>query len=226
MDRDERKIKGLLSSEKSILEKCPDLSELASLIDCSLPPESEDKVREHLSNCSTCQELVRLSLELGEEVPGSVPERALAKAVSVFCPTTGQRALQFLKSIFKGRTASPESLALSPAFVFRGAIPARAALGLSGYFQEFGPYRAEIETEQVGEGNWQVRVWVEEKGRKKFARGIRVSINNKDRELESLILDKGGAVFELVPTGAYQVEFWKQGKRLAGIIIRLKGEVK
>jgi len=226
MDREERKIKELMSPVKSIAGKCPDLSELSALVDGTLEPEAEEKIREHLANCANCLEMMRINLELEEEVPGSVPERLAVRAKSLFRPNFIRQAINVFGGILKGRAETLEPSSLRPAFAFRGAIPAKAALGLSGYFQEFGPYRAEIEVEQTSENKWQVLVWGEDKASKKPARGIRVSINNKERELESLILEKGRAVFELLPAGEYQVEFWKQGKKLAGIIIRMKGEGK
>ncbi len=223
MDREERKIKELLSRMEPGKGPCPELDELTALLEGGLNPGEEEKVREHLSSCVNCRELARIGLELEDEVLGPASEKALLRAKTLFEPGLAQRAGRFLAGLVSGPR---EAVELKPAFSFRGNVAAKAAQGLAGYFQEFGSYRAEIEVEQIGEDQWQVLVWVFDRESKKPARGIRVSLRNRERELESLMVERGRAVFEPLPAGPYRMEFQKQGKVLAGILIRMKGEGK
>jgi len=226
MDREERKMKEILSGIKLRQQGCPELEELNALIEGTLSDSEAERIREHLANCSDCLEKVRIEFLLEEEDLIPVPLKALEQAKSLFHPGVFRGAVNFIWNLFRAGEESRKLLPFKPAFAFRGAHPAKASQGLSGYLQEFGNYRAEVEVEQVNGQQWQVFVWVEQKDNRKPARGIRVSLMSQERELESLMLDRGRAVFEPVPAGEYRLSFQKLGKSIGGLIIRMKEEEK
>ena len=226
VERDDREVKRLLSEIKEQGQVCPDFVELAEFLDGGLDTAEEEKIRSHLANCSSCLEKVRIGLRLEDEVTGSADEAILNLAKSLFKPTLIQRFKSLLKYIIKDRFLTKGQISTEPAFAFRGISPARVSLGLNRYFQEFGPYKAEVEVEEIEKGKWQIGVFVEERDGNKPVKGIRVSISDYGQILESLILEDGKAVFEPVFQGRYQIGFHSRGCFLGGLSINLKGDEK
>lgn len=238
MDREDIKIKEILKklrTESFMASKspsninqqgCPDLAELSALMDGLLSSEEAESIKAHLADCPVCQELMKIALEIREEPPSLIPAKILDKAKSLFKPGLFQRLNNFWEQIRRRATRVPGLSELRPALSLRGIALMKTQLETSRYFQVFGDYQAEVEVVEVEENKWQVSLLVKEKRGQKPARGIRISIRNYFRELESLMLDQGRVVFEPVPPGEYQLEFRKQGKILAGLLIRMKGERK
>jgi hypothetical protein len=217
MDNLEKKIKELLDQSGAGKETCPDELELAALIEGTLEPEHEQQVRVHLTQCEKCFDLVRINLALAENGSSAVPVPALEKAKSIFKPTTLQRVRQFL-------SGSPQAApGLAPAFALRGNELAHST-GLSSHVKDLGPYRAEVEVEKNLDDSYQVRVWVYDRSTKTTVSGMRASLKDQDHELESLVIEKGRAIFEPVPEGDYLLKISHQSMFLGGLAIRLKGK--
>jgi len=221
MDSLEKKIKKLISQPGAAKEACPDALALCALIQGTLAQEDELRVKSHLTQCSDCFELVRISLDLEENGSSAVPLSALEKARSIFSPTIFQRARQF----FAGTGDQEYAAGLAPAFAVRGAEFARST-GLSSYVKELGPYRAEVEVEKNLDDSYQIRVWVYDRSTRKTVSGMRASLKDRDHEMESLVIEKGRALFEPVPEGEYLLKISHQAMFLGGIVISLKGEGK
>ena len=221
MDSLEKKIKKLISHPGAAKEACPDALDLCALIEGTLAPEDELRVKSHLCQCADCFELVRINLDLEENEIGAVPLSALEKARSIFSPTLFQRARQF----FAGAGNREYAGGLAPAFAVRGSELAHST-GLSSHVKDLGPYRAEVEVEKNLDDSYQIRVWVYDRSTKKTVSGMRASLRDQDRELESLVIEKGRALFEPVPDGEYLLKISHQAMFLGGIVISLKGEGK
>jgi len=234
MDILEKKVKELLSRPGSEKQACPSELELAGLLQGTLSPEEEAGAKGHLTQCPQCLEAVRIGLELEEEMAGPVPKRALTKARSVFKPSMGKRMGLLASSLF--RTGHAPRVA--PSFAVRGTeLATRRAW--SGYVQELGIFRCEVEVEKVYDDKFQLVVWIYERLSKKTVSGLRVScysakqrfaakheLRDQSRELESLVLEKGRAIFEPVPAGEYLLKISQKRELLGGLIIRMKGEGK
>jgi len=221
MDSLEKKIKKLISHSGAAKEACPDALELCALIQGTLPPEDELRIKSHLTQCADCFELVRINLDLEENGAIAVPLSALEKAKSIFSPTLFQRARQF----FAGMGDQGYAAGLAPAFAVRGAEIAHST-GLSSHVKDLGPYRAEVEVEKNLDDSYQIRVWVYDRSTKKTVSGMRASLKDQNHELESLVIEKGRALFEPVPEGDYLLKISHQAMFLGGIVISLKGEGK
>ena len=218
MDSFERKIKNLLKLAGK-KPTCPSEFELASLLDGVLSPDDELKVATHLARCEKCRELVGMIIEMEEEVAGRLPEKAANFAKSIFKPTTTQRVRASLSKIINPQVG--KSPALSPALAVRGAGKVMVE-GAPSHQSEFGPYRAEVEVERMARGQFQVLVSVMDAQSGKSAKGLRASLCNQSRELESLVFGEGRAIFENVSAGEYLVRMSKNGDNLAGIAISIK----
>jgi len=212
----ERKVKELLSRPGAEKDPCPSELELAGLIEGTLSAPDEERVKAHLARCPQCLEAVRLGLALEDEPAGPVPESALNRARSVFKPSLGKRLGLFIIGLF-----SPVRAGV-PSFAVRGAELA-GATGLSGYVKDLGPFRCEVEVEKAHDDRFSVVVWIYERDSKKTVSGLRVSLMEQSRELESLVLEKGRAVFEPVPAGAYLLKVSRGQEMLGGLMVRIKG---
>jgi hypothetical protein len=221
MDSLEKKIKKLMSHPGTAKEACPDALELCALIEGTLKPEDELRIKTHLTQCADCFELVRINLDFEENGSSAVPLSALEKARNIFSPTLFQRARQF----FTGAGNRGDSPGLAPAFAVRGSELAHST-GLSSHVKDLGPYRAEVEVEKNLDDNYQIRVWVYDRSTKKTVSGMRASLRDQKQDLESLVIEKGRALFEPVPEGEYLLKISHQAMFLGGMVIRLKGEGK
>lgn len=225
MDSLEKKIKELINQSGAEKQACPSELELCALIEGTLEPEDEVRAKGHLSQCPICFELVRISLDLEENGYRPAPETALQKAKSLFSPDLASRARRFFSGIFSAQTGQGGVPGLTPAFAVRGSELAQS-VGLSSYVKDMGPYRAEVEVEKNPDDSYQLRVWVYDRKTRNTVSGMRASLSNRHQELESLVIEKGRAIFEPVPEGEYLLKISHQALFLGGIVIRMKGEGK
>ncbi len=216
MDDLEKKLKELMSASDAGKDNCPDEQELAALADGALGPEESRRVLDHLAGCARCLEAVRISMSIEDDFLPAAPARAVANARALFKPTILSR----IRMLFSGLVG--RSPALQPSLAVRGGALA-SARGLSSYSRDFGKYHAEVEVEKVYDDKFQVYVWMYEKKNKKTVSGPRVSLRDKNLELESLVIEKGRAAFEPVTEGDYLLKISRDGRFLAGISIRMKG---
>ena len=92
------------------------------------------------------------------------------------------------------------------------------------FSKEFPPYLAEVDVEKVKPDRGEVTVTLIESGHP--AAGLRVSIFQKDDELESSMLDGGMAVFENLKFGQYRLEITRVGEPVGRIALEMKGDGK
>jgi len=92
------------------------------------------------------------------------------------------------------------------------------------FSKEFPPYLAEVDVEKVKPDRGEITVKLIEEGRP--ARGLRVSIFDRDQELESAMLESGVAVFENLKFGEYHLEITRVGEPIGRITLEMKGDGK
>jgi len=223
MDSFDRKIKSILKAQSRTELSCPDEMELAGFLEGNLDSEREAEIRSHLGQCSKCLELVSISLELEDETLIRAPEKGLARAKAVFKPSLSRRVSNLVSEFFPQKV-DKKSAKLIPLFAIRGSARA-ARYEAQEYVKEIGPYTAEV-TVQKADDKYQVLVRLYDRTTRKTVSGIRASIVDRDKELESLVIEKGRAVFEPVPAGEHLLSFSQRGVFLGGIWIRMKGEEK
>lgn len=215
-----KKILNKIGREKAV---CPEQSELAAFVDGSLGPADEARTKHHLAGCAKCAELVRISLELEEEMPQRAPEAALDSAKAAFKPTLSKRARHFAEELLNGKRESGQEPA--PALAVRAAESLRKPSSRE-YAREFCGYLMEATIEHVMGDQYQVIIRMKDSKTGKSVSGIRVSLSENANELESLMVEKGSAIFEPVLEGDYLLAFMHKGMFLNAVSIRLKGEGK
>ena len=154
-----KKILNKIGREKAV---CPEQSELAAFVDGSLGPADEARTKHHLAGCAKCAELVRISLELEEEMPQRAPEAALDSAKAAFKPTLSKRARHFAEELLNGKRESGQEPA--PALAVRAAESLRKPSSRE-YAREFCGYLMEATIEHVMGDQYQVIIRMKDKDR-------------------------------------------------------------
>jgi len=214
----EEKLKVVFSRWKSQPGPCPDFETLVGFLEKKLSPKLEAEVRRHLCSCSSCQELVKLYLESEDIFLGRVSRRIINRAKTVFKPNWFQRVLSGMRERFSGTSWTGEVLSFQPV---RSSFSSNQGKVFS-YQERIYPYQ--IRTEVVHLENELFQIWVEAYNPQLCQRssGLRVNLKEGEKELESLVLEQGRAVFEPVPKGNYLLEFWENRDFLGGIEILIK----
>jgi hypothetical protein len=97
---------------------------------------------------------------------------------------------------------------------------------LVSFTKEFPPYLAEIDVEKVNASSGEITLRLSEKGAAGPLKGVRVSLFDRDRELESSLLEGGETVFENVKFGEYRIEISKVGEPVGRVTLEMKGDGK
>jgi hypothetical protein len=231
MDIIDRLIKGYLRKESKMRQKtkCLDEEILAAFYDGKLDEGLEKQVREHLLSCDKCIELAAAIVpqfdEKDIEEKVKVPLRSLNRVMRLDPAREGawevmvSFARDVVQSIKTGGDVSVTSPV--PAEAFRGG-PQVISESLVAFKKEFPPFFAEIEVEKVKDDKGEITVSVSEKETGQPARGLRVSLFDPKKELESYVLDHGRAVFENIKFGKYLLHLTKKGKEIGKISLNMK----
>jgi hypothetical protein len=208
---------------------CPDEETLASFVEGRLEKGLEKEIREHLLSCDSCLELaVSLAPQFEEAQIASrvqVPLKSLRRVLRLDPAWEGawELVIRFARGLVQAlRTSGDISIASPvPAEAFRGGKQVISE-NLVAFRREFPPYLAEIEVEKIRDDQGEITVSVNEKETGKPAQGLRVSLFDPDRELESYVLDQGQAVFENVRFGKYLIHLTQKGKQIGKISLNMK----
>jgi hypothetical protein len=92
------------------------------------------------------------------------------------------------------------------------------------FTKEFEPYQVEVDIEKVKPDRGEISIRMMEKTDPNPPAGVRVSLFEGSKELESAPLDEGRAVFENLRFGRYRVEITRVGEPIGGITLEMKGE--
>jgi len=232
MDSIEKAVRTILGGSDRPKTPCPDELALGALTEGTLGAKDRETVLAHVAGCSKCLELLRMGLELEGRIPVRPPENVLGRAKATFTHTWLGR-IRALTSALLGAGGGPALKrgvpSLSPAFALRGMAPPESGARVSDaceYVKDLGDCEAELAVEQVYEGKCQLLIRVYDKATGKTASRVRVSLTDGANDLESLVTEKGRAVFEPVAGGEYYVVFSRQGTCIGATRIRMKGEQK
>jgi hypothetical protein len=216
-------------SRKRPRGSCPDDATLAALVEGRLTEADADRMLGHLARCSSCLAVVAVLRELdpAQEADCRVPFSALERARKLDPAAKGvievvinfasglAEVIRASGNVVNGFKHASESL--------RGESHAVSDT-LITFSKEFPPYLAEVDVEKTKPDRGEITVKLIEEGQP--ARGLRVSIFDRDLELESAMLESGVAVFENLKFGEYHLEITRVGEPIGRITLEMKGDGK
>jgi len=212
---------------------CPGEETWVLFVQGGLAPGERRSLREHLSLCSRCREI--LALDAWAETPGfqgAPPEGAnpalRGKALGLLDPAASfDLVLQWVREGARVLHAGlrvrvlPDGR-LAPALLRSGTRDGPAA-GSVRAEKQLGGYRAEIEAVPADGERWEVRAFLTGSGPARRETGLRVSLKDlhRRRELRSVVAARGAAVFQGLVSGDYGLEFRQTGSLLGTVQLRL-----
>ena len=195
---------------------CPSEETLAAFVDGELSGSDEVAAREHLLDCSACLDAARIISRLPEdEVEGPAPAKLLRRVLRLDPAKEG-----LLDVVVKfGQEVAQVIRNTGEAVSYTRAIPQLVRSGrqvvsetLVTFSKVFPPYAAEVEVEKVKSDRSEITVRVRQMEGGRPARGMRVSMFEAGRELESYLSDEEGqVVFENVRFGKYRLNLIQTG---------------
>jgi hypothetical protein len=227
------KLKSLMlhSARKRPRGACPSEEKLAAFTEGRMPEAEQETVIGHLARCGTCRENVyvlrRILAEDEQEREFKVPLRLMERARGLDPARTG--LMDVVVRFVKG---AAEVVRMS-ADVIGGMAPAVESVRGEGrvvsdtlitFSKAFPPYLAEVEVEKTRPGQGEISIKFTDEKTRRPASGLRVSLFDEGRELESVMTEEGAAVFENVRFGQYRLEISKVGEPVGRITLAMKGE--
>ena len=209
--------------------ECPGHEILAAFYDGKLEQGAEEEVRKHLMTCDSCLELASaLAPQLEEaeiEEKVRIPLKSLHRAMRLDPAREGawDIVVDFARGVARSIKSAGEMAITAPvpAEAFRGGQQVISE-SLVAFKKDIPPFLAEIEVEKIVENRGEITVSVSEKETGKPAKGMRVSLFDPERELESYMLDQGRAIFENVKMGKYMLDLTQKGKKIGKISLNMK----
>lgn len=208
---------------------CPDEDTIAAFAEGKLEKPDIQRIKEHLISCDNCLELAKsLAKQMEEqdiESSVNVPLRSLGRVMRLDPAREGawDIVVDFARGMVNAFKSSGEASFAEPvaAGAFRG-VQKVISENLVVLQKEFPPFHAEIEVEKINNNRGEITIQVNEKETRKPAKGVRVSLYDPERELESYLLDKGHAVFENLKFGKYSIRLTKKGEIIGKISLDMK----
>lgn len=212
---------------------CPSEEALAAYVEDKLAPDDQDKVTGHVVRCQSCltsvKVLRKILLESEREDMVRIPGAALkrAKRLDPASKSIIEVVIRFVKGAAEVVKMSGDAVG--------GLIPATESVRGKGrvvsetlvtFTKEFNPYFAEVDVEKIKPDQGEITVKLMEKESSRPARGVRVSLFDKDVEMESAMVSEGAAVFENLAFGQYRLEITKVGEPIGRITLEMKGDGK
>ncbi|MFO8056275.1 MAG: hypothetical protein R6V10_03165 [bacterium] len=241
MEPFDHNITGLLQRELKNRPRgqCPAEETLAAYVEGSLAQEKAEEITGHLARCGRClptvQALRQILAEPEKEQSTRIPAGALEAARKL---DPARRSLMEVVVGFAGNAARVLSMSES---VSGGLVPAYDQVRKNGqvlsetlvsFKKDFDDFTAEVDVESIKPGRGEIHLRLAD-AEQKAPWGVRVTlyrksdmIDDEDRELESVMLEGGEAVFENLRYGRYQLEIAGAGKPLCCIALEMKGEGK
>lgn len=212
-------------------KSCPELEDLTVFVEGKLSDEQRELIISHLSICEQCREFTRVMLSFegeelfyDQELPFELTRWAKG---SIF---TKSSLVQWARILVRGALRRFQNILNLPVKELAPVVVRGAGIQQSGYIGEFSKelsnYRVKALVEGVSGGFFQIFVKVADKEEKKPNETVRVSLFDRERELESYLLEEGSVVFDRVYPGSYLVLLSEGGRNLGGFKINLRGEKK
>ncbi len=220
--------------------ECPEEETLAAYLEGVLSEKSSTELTGHISRCSRCLEAVKTLRQVMEEREqesrARVPAKALHKARELDPAGRG------LMEVIIGFAKNAARVISMDESVSGGLVPAFEQVRKEGevlsetlvsFRKEFRPFTAEVDVESVKPGRGEIYIRLFD-SQTETPSGVRVTLYEKDdggdtaeeRELESVMLMDGEAVFENVKYGRYRMDITRAGKPVGSIALEMKGEGK
>ncbi len=215
-------LQGELASARS--EPCPDEELLSLYAEGNLAGPEKDSVLEHLSLCPDCLDVVVLVAPSAaepslEKVSRPMRAELVEKAKALVEPGVDKMLFDLVVRFFReGLEVIHSSLKpLPPLYqpatvVLRGDQETRLPDPVR-MEKSFDNTVAEIMISTAREGVWNVQVLLKGADREGPREGLRVTLKDKrpQRELQSLLVRKGEATFQELPSGEYALEIKDKG---------------
>lgn len=232
IDRDEKQVGRILSCltatrrAKGRLADCSEEETLASYLSGLLAHSAREEFEAHLAVCTACLDDVTAA---HAAVPGGEKE-----AVS-------RRLLERAMALVPAAPAAPDLFNLVVGLVRNSLelvstsgelVPAPAPVGVRGkgkladaailqVEKELGEFKLAVEVERVEDEMCQVAVRVKTKAGLS-SDGVRLSLLSGGREQASYLARDGGAIFERIPPGDYQLAMTQGGDPLGSVRLTIK----
>lgn len=212
--------------------KCPSDEVMADYLEGVLPDAAKFELETHIADCDICLDTITEGNRLlrgggiveTDPVPAHVTQRAVdavrhqaAQRQGAFGRWLGQSTRSLVEKI-GNVVLVPTAGDLYPAPI-RGSVHQldNDRVLLKKTFTEID---TEIEMERTAAGTTHIRVFLV--GDSANETGIRVSIQQTDREVSSQLIDGGYAVFEDVSFDQYRLVFTRSGNSIGAYAFELK----
>lgn len=231
----DRKIKKIIKGKQSSRPRgpCPDEEALASFIEDKLQGHRADEILGHLARCKPCTDAVMAlrtimsegDAEAGVRVPLSLIERG--RKIDPSRKSAMDVVIRFIKGAVEiVRASGGVAGALVPATEHLRGESRVVSENLVTLTKSFSPFSAEVDVEKTRHQQTEITVRLTDENTGSPASGLRVSLFDRDREMESAMIDDGAAVFENLNFGKYRLEITRVGEPVGRITLEMKGEGK
>jgi len=216
--------------------ECPEEETLAAYLEGGLSEERASQLTGHLSRCSQCLESVKALRQILAE-----PERESRTRVPAEVLETARRmdpAKKGIMEVVVGFARNAARVISMGESVSGGLVPATDQVRkeeqvlsetLVSFRKDFPPFTAEVDVESVKPGRGEIYLRVFDP-QKTSPQGLRATLyeegESEEKELESIMLRDGEAVFENVKYGRYKLAMTRAGEPVGTIALEMKGEGK
>lgn len=205
-------------------EGCPAPAMLASYLDGALDAGEVETVSAHIEKCTDCAHAIE-SARAGLEGRLSRPSESAREAALVAMKRSREGLFDVAVRLVKDTIrligeAVPDGGVMAPAAVRGGAAPS----SLVSTTRSMNGLRVGLDIENLGDGTAEVVVTANRKDDGNPVKGLRASMFRSGRELLSVMMADGRAVFEDVEPGAYTINLTARGFCVADIELDIQEE--
>jgi hypothetical protein len=206
----------------------PDEESIACFLETRLPPEENERIKEHLISCDSCAEKASLNLKIEGAELKDVPEESLVRLKNLVIAEDKsllleisirlkEKALELINStgdVLVGRELMPAPVLRSRSIKdFKDEVT---------ILKDFNDIRVEAKIENKAGRAFDLTVMAKQKQTQDIIKDLRVTLLKGDLELESYLTDTGCVTFEHVLLGKYRVEISHLEGKLALISLDIK----
>ncbi len=204
----------------------PDEEDLASLVEGKLPDNEADEIKQHITHCQVCSEVLSLLLSppLEEYEPGFAAVNGIRERLGIKIVPGLEIFLKMKEKAFELVKASGDIL-IGQEFIPAAVLRSRNIGELKDevvIIKDFDSLRLKIRVENKTKKYFNVNIEATDKLSKSAIKDLRISLLKGEVELESYLNDSGSVTFEHVMLGSYRIEVSGLEDRIASILIEVK----
>jgi hypothetical protein len=247
MDKLEQLLKEVFSKENAAVDRkrqgdCLSEEEMAILIENKCAPEQEEKYSRHILSCDACTDLLKnyilTAKSIEQEGELEAPSWLVAKVKDLVAGESNKGSVLDLVLELRDKllelieTTGECPGALRPVFVFRDNekkdLPVEKNDERSSIHvvKALGKFAADVEIDKRVSNTTDLVLRLTDTETKKKADGLRVSLFQKQREIESVILENGKVKFEDIGPESYKVKILDKGIQVGEVNVSIRSKNK